>query len=57
MDGRQVLIRLTAAGRKRVDAALVALLASEEALLSGLSPAQRAALATGLRRLMMLAEG
>lgn len=55
-DGRQVLIRLTPAGRKRVDAAFEALLASEEALLEGLSASQRASLATGLRRLLSLTD-
>jgi len=51
-DGRQSLIRLTAAGKRRVDAAFEELLATEEALLSGLSPAQRSSLAGGLRRLL-----
>src|ERR1700712_5460220 len=40
-DGRQVIIRLTAAGRKRVDAAFEALLETEEALLAGLTGGQR----------------
>jgi DNA-binding MarR family transcriptional regulator len=56
-DGRQVIIRLTPAGRRRVDAAFEALLASEEALLSGLPTGQRASLAAGLRRLLGLATG
>jgi len=56
-DGRQVIIRLTSAGRRRVDAAFEALLASEEALLAGLPAGQRANLATGLRRLLGLAAG
>ncbi|MDQ2836284.1 MAG: MarR family transcriptional regulator [Actinomycetota bacterium] len=56
-DGRQVLIRLTPAGRKRVDAAFEALLASEEALLDGLPASQRSSLATGLRRLLSLTDG
>lgn len=51
-DGRQLLVRLTAPGRRRVDAALEELLASERALLAGLSPAHRRSLATGLRRLL-----
>lgn len=56
-DGRQVIIRLTGAGRRRVDAAFEALLASEQQLLAGLSATQRAGLATGLRRLLGLATG
>ncbi len=51
-DGRQVLIRLTETGLRQVDAAFEALLASEDALLAGLSATQRATLATGLRRLL-----
>ena len=51
-DGRQSLVRLTALGRRRVDAALNELLASERELLAGLSAAQRRSLATGLRRLL-----
>jgi DNA-binding MarR family transcriptional regulator len=56
-DGRQVIIRLTPTGRRRVDAAFEALLASERELLAGLSAAQRTGLATGLRRLLSLATG
>jgi DNA-binding MarR family transcriptional regulator len=56
-DGRQVIIRLTSAGRRRVDAAFEALLASEEALLAGLSASQRSSLAGGLRRLLGLTAG
>lgn len=56
VDGRQVLIRLTAAGRRRVDGAFEALLGSEEALLAGLSAGQRGTLASGLRRLLTLAD-
>ena len=56
-DGRQVIIRLTPAGRRRVDGAFEALLASEEALLAGLPAAQRASLAAGLRRLLGLTTG
>jgi len=56
-DGRQVIIRLTSAGRRRVDAAFEALLASEEALLAGLSASQRSGLAGGLRRLLTLSAG
>src|SRR3954452_3730332 len=43
-DGRQLLIRLTALGKRRVDAALEELLAGERALLAGLSAAQRRSL-------------
>lgn len=56
-DGRQVIIRLTAAGRRRVDGAFEALLASEQALLAGLPAGQQASLAAGLRRLLGLAAG
>ncbi len=56
-DGRQVIIRLTGTGRRRVDAAFEALLSSEEALLAGLPASQRASLAAGLRRLLTLATG
>jgi len=51
-DGRQSLVRLTPLGKCRVDAALETLLASERALLGGLSAAQRGSLAAGLRRLL-----
>lgn len=53
-DGRQVNIRLTAAGRRKVDAAFEALLRSEEALLRAMPATQRATLATGLKRLLSL---
>ncbi|HJQ02192.1 MAG TPA: MarR family transcriptional regulator [Jatrophihabitans sp.] len=56
-DGRQVIIRLTGNGLRKVDAAFEALLAGEEALLTGLSANQRAGLAIGLRRLLSLATG
>jgi DNA-binding MarR family transcriptional regulator len=56
-DGRQVIIRLTSAGRRRVDGAFEALLASEETLLAGLPASQRASLAAGLRRLLGLTAG
>ncbi len=55
-DGRQVIIRLTPAGRRKVDAAFEALLATEEALLAGLSAGQRNTLAGGLRRLLSLTD-
>ncbi len=51
-DGRQLLVRLTPLGKRRVDAALETLLATERALLGGLSAAQRESLAAGLRRLL-----
>jgi DNA-binding MarR family transcriptional regulator len=51
-DGRQLLIRLTALGKRRVDAAFDELLSSERELLSGLSAVQRSSLAGGLRRLL-----
>lgn len=54
-DGRQVLIKLAAKGRRQVDAAFEALLESEETLLAGLSDAQRKTLASGLRKLLSLA--
>lgn len=53
-DGRAVRVRLTEEGRRVVDAALSSLLAAEEALLSTLSPEQRARLADDLRALLML---
>lgn len=51
-DKRSVLVTLTAEGRARVDAALSDLLASEEALLAGLGPAERETLADLLRTLL-----
>jgi DNA-binding MarR family transcriptional regulator len=51
-DGRGVLVTLTAAGRRRVDAALAGLLRSEEALLAGLGSGDRQALA-GLLRILL----
>lgn len=53
-DGRQVNIRLTATGRRKVDAAFEALLASEETLLQAMPAAQRSTLASGLKRLLSL---
>jgi len=55
-DGRQVIIRLTPAGRRRVDAAFEALLQCEQELLAGLTANQRGSLAGGLRRLLELAQ-
>ena len=51
-DRRGVLVRLTAPGKTAVDGAFESLLASEADLLSGLSEADRAQLATLLRHLM-----
>lgn len=48
-DRRGVLVRLTATGRKRVDAALEGLLEQERLLLAELSQAQRASLGALLR--------
>lgn len=49
-DGRMVWVRLTPAGRDRVDAALAALLERERALLAGLSDSQIETTAATLRR-------
>lgn len=51
-DRRGVQVRLTEAGRTRVDAALADLLGREGTLLAGLTPRQRAQLADLLRRLL-----
>jgi len=51
-DGRLVLVRLTAAGRRRVDGALTALLHSERELLANLTLAKRDRLAATLRELL-----
>lgn len=51
-DKRGVLVRLTGAGRERVDAALSALLSYEESLLGSMAPGDRACLATLLRSLL-----
>lgn len=56
-DGRQTNVRLTAAGRRKVDAAFESLLASEESLLHSLPSSQRTALAAGLKRLLGLTRG
>jgi DNA-binding MarR family transcriptional regulator len=52
-DKRGVLVRLTAAGQSRVDAALADLLAAERALLTGLPEASRHTLA-GLLRILLV---
>ena len=51
-DGRQALIRLTAAGRRRVDGALESLLEYERAVLEVLGSRERAATVRSLRRLL-----
>jgi DNA-binding MarR family transcriptional regulator len=56
-DGRLVLVRLTAAGRDRVDAALEALLESERELLGQLPRAKRERLAALLRELLVATGG
>lgn len=50
-DKRVVLVRLTAAGKRLVDTAIVDHAANETALLSGLTPRERAQLEALLRRL------
>lgn len=54
-DGRLVLVRLTSAGRRRIDGALTALLGSERDLVSALTDAKRERLAAGLRELLAAA--
>jgi DNA-binding MarR family transcriptional regulator len=51
-DRRGVLVRLTAAGRSTVDAALADLLEAERTLLTGLSVSDQQDLAAALRRLL-----
>ena len=51
-DRRGVRVALTDAGRERVDAALEDLVRAEDALLAGVSPAERSALAALLRRIL-----
>ena len=50
-DGRQVLVSLTAKGRKKVDAALIDHAANENAVLAGLSSTQQRELIDLLRAL------
>jgi DNA-binding MarR family transcriptional regulator len=52
-DRRGVLVRLTPAGKKAVDAAIVTHVAGEEELLSGLSAGEREQLAALLRKLLV----
>jgi DNA-binding MarR family transcriptional regulator len=54
-DGRLVRVRLTDAGRQRVDAALAQLLASERDLLATLDGERRTDLANALRSLLQAA--
>ena len=51
-DARSVRVQLTAAGRRRVDAALQDLVAREHAILGSLDEAERATLAGLLRRVV-----
>ena len=55
-DGRVVRVRLTAAGRRRVDAALADLLDAERDLLAVLTPTARDRLASTLRAVTSAAE-
>lgn len=55
-DRRSVLVTLTSGGRAVIDAAVADLLATEEAMLAGLSPADREALSDLLARLSVLLE-
>lgn len=55
-DGRLVRVRLTALGRKRVDAAFAALLDSERELLARLGDVKRQDLAGLLRELLLAAD-
>ncbi|MDP9820265.1 MarR family winged helix-turn-helix transcriptional regulator [Nocardioides massiliensis] len=52
-DRRGVLVRLTPAGKDAVDGAFASLLAREQQLLTGITPAERDALAATLRALMV----
>ncbi|UNX55562.1 MarR family winged helix-turn-helix transcriptional regulator [Georgenia sp. TF02-10] len=52
-DRRVVQVRLTAEGRRRVDAAMSALLASEDELLGGLDDTERAVLRDSLRTVLL----
>jgi DNA-binding MarR family transcriptional regulator len=55
-DGRAVRIQLTAEGRERAQAALAAVLDADRRFLSPLTSDDHAALAAGLRRLLLHAE-
>ena len=54
-DGRLVRVRLTAAGRRRVDGAITALLESERELVGTLTPQKRERLAASVRELLAAA--
>jgi DNA-binding MarR family transcriptional regulator len=56
-DARSVRVRLNAAGRRRVDAALADLARREEAILTNLSRAERQALAGALRKVIAPLDG
>lgn len=56
-DGRLVRVRLTALGRRRLDAAFAALVESERALLAALPAERHADLAAALRELLAAAGG
>lgn len=56
-DGRQVLVSLTAKGRKKADAALIDHAANESAILSGLSSKQQRELTDLLRVLSHAVDG
>jgi DNA-binding MarR family transcriptional regulator len=51
-DARSVRVQLTAAGRRRVEAALRELVAREDAILTSLDQSERAELAGLLRRVV-----
>jgi DNA-binding MarR family transcriptional regulator len=55
-DGRLVRVRLTAAGRERVDASFAQLVRTERALLAALDGPQQAELADALRSLLRAAQ-
>ena len=55
-DGRLVRVRLTKAGRQRVDAAFAQLVRSESELLEAVSGARRTELADALRSLLQAAK-
>jgi DNA-binding MarR family transcriptional regulator len=55
-DGRLVRVRLTGAGRRRVDAAFTALLDTERELLDTLAPPRRTEVADALRELLVVAD-
>jgi DNA-binding MarR family transcriptional regulator len=52
-DGRGILVSLTSAGRRAVDAAIADLLAAERAILDGIDDGEQGQLAAVLRRLIL----